>query len=74
VKSLKSGLAARTKVLNVLDKHLADATAISQETLMSYYAVMYHLRLLKTEGTVCRKGKRPFIWKSTGIGQKRLVA
>jgi predicted transcriptional regulator len=74
VKSLKSGLAARTKVLNVLDKHLADATAIAQETLLSYDAVMYHLRLLKTEGTVCRKGKRPFIWKSTGIGQKRLVA
>jgi predicted transcriptional regulator len=71
---VKSGLAARTKVLNVLDKHLADAAAIAQETSMSYGAVMYHLRLLETEGTVCRKGKRPYIWMSTGLGQKRLVA
>ena len=74
MKSVKSGLVARTKVLNVLDKHLADSTAITQETSMSYDVVMYHLRLLKMEGTVCRKGKRPYIWMSTGLGQKRLVA
>jgi len=74
VKSMKNGLKARTKLLNVLDKRSADASAIAQETAMSYDAVMYHLRLLEAEDTVRRKGRRPFFWEMTGLGQKRLVA
>jgi hypothetical protein len=34
---------------------------------------MHHLRLLESEGTVNRKGKRPYIWLLTGLGQKRLI-
>jgi len=35
--------------------------------------VMHHLHLLENEGTVSRKGKRPYIWLLTGLGQKLLL-
>ncbi|MCW4046267.1 MAG: hypothetical protein NWE99_01705 [Candidatus Bathyarchaeota archaeon] len=40
---------------------------------MSYNVVMHHLRLLQHEGTVIRRGDRPYVWMLTGLGQKRLV-
>ena len=70
---MKSGLKARTRILDVLDKQPSfDAGTIAKDTSMSYSVVMHHLRRLKTEGTVNRKGKRPYSWQSTGLGQKRL--
>jgi predicted ArsR family transcriptional regulator len=75
VKSVKSGLAARTKILNVLEKREFAASAIARDVAMSYESVRYHLRLLEAEGTVRRAGKkRPCIWLLTGLGQKRLVS
>lgn len=74
VKSVKSGLLARTKILNVLDNRSADAATIARSVGMSCDAVRHHLRLLEAEGTVRRVGKRPFSWVLTGLGQKRLVA
>jgi DNA-binding transcriptional ArsR family regulator len=73
VKNVKSGLKARTKVLNALEKRSSDATAIAKEKLLSYGVVMHHLRLLEKEGIVNRKGRRPYFWVLTGLGQKRLV-
>ena len=74
VKSLKSGLKARTKILNILDKQPVTAGTIARNTERSYAAVIHHLRLLEAEGTICRKGKRPCVWLLTGLGQKRLVS
>jgi len=71
---VKSGLIARTKILNFLDKQAANAGVISHETSLSYGAVMHHLRLLEAEGTARRVGKKPYSWLLTGLGQKRLVA
>ena len=34
--------------------------------------LLYHLKLLKNEGTVERKGNRRYVWLATGLGQKRL--
>jgi DNA-binding transcriptional ArsR family regulator len=73
VKNVKSGLKARTKILDVLEKRGADASSISKEIALSYGAVMHHLRLLENEGTLNRKGKRPYLWLPTGLGQKRLI-
>ena len=50
------------------------APAISKSVSISYNVVMHHLRLLEAEGTVIRKGTRPFSWQLTGLGQKRLLA
>jgi len=74
VKNVKRGLKTRTKILNALEKRVSDATAIAKEKSLSYGVVMHHLRLLKKEGIVNRKGKRPYFWVLTGLGQKRLVS
>jgi predicted transcriptional regulator len=71
---VKKGLKTRTKILNILEKRVSDAASIAKETTLSYGAVMHHLWLLENEGTVNRKGKRPYFWLPTGLGQKRLVS
>jgi len=74
VKNVKRGLKTRTKILNALEKRSSDAAAIVKEKSLSYSVVMHHLRLLEKEGIVKRKGKRPYFWVLTGLGQKRLVS
>jgi predicted transcriptional regulator len=56
----------------LLDSQSFSAPKIAQETTLSYAVVMHHLRLLKEEGTIERKGNRRYVWLSTGLGQKRL--
>jgi len=73
VRNVKTGLKARTKILNALEKKRSDASSIARELPLSYSTVMHHLRLLEIEGIVNRKGKRPYLWLLTGLGQKRLV-
>jgi predicted ArsR family transcriptional regulator len=70
---VKSGLKARTRILAALETHTSAATAIAKSMLLSYSVVMHHLRLLENEGTVNRKGNRPYVWVLTGLGQKRLI-
>ncbi len=72
MKNVKSGLEARTKILGVLDKQSVSASVAAGIVSMTYDVVMYHLRRLEVEQTVCRKGKRPCVWVLTGFGQKRL--
>jgi predicted ArsR family transcriptional regulator len=74
VKNVKNGLKARTRILNALEHQSLKAVAMAKETSMSYAAVMHHLRLLENEGTINRKGKRPYFWLLTGLGQKRLIS
>jgi DNA-binding transcriptional ArsR family regulator len=74
VKNVKRGLKARTKILDALEKRSSNAAAIAKEKSLSYGVVMHHLRLLEKEGIVNRKGKRPYFWVLTGLGQKRLVS
>jgi len=73
VKNVKSGLKTRTRILNGLETRASAAAAIAKGKGLSYGVVMHHLRLLENEGTVNRKGKRPYIWVLTGLGQKRLI-
>jgi DNA-binding transcriptional ArsR family regulator len=74
VKNVKRGLKTRTKILAALEKRSSNATAIANGKALSYGVVMHHLRLLEKEGIVNRKGKRPYFWVLTGLGQKRLVS
>jgi DNA-binding transcriptional ArsR family regulator len=73
IKNIKLGLRARTKILNVLVREVANAKTIAKETEMPYGVVMHHLRLLEAEGIVKREGSKPYVWTLTGLGQKRLV-
>ena len=63
---------ARTKILVLLEKQGFSASKIAKESALSYGVVIYHLKLLKNEGTVERKGNRRYVWLATGLGQKRL--
>ena len=58
IRNVHSGLVARTKILVMLEKQSFSASKIAKESALSYGVVMYHLRLLKNEGTVERKGNR----------------
>jgi predicted transcriptional regulator len=73
IRNIKSGVAARSKVLTVLDRDPFSASKISKQTGLSYGVVVYHLKLLETEATVKRKGRRHYVWVSTGFGQTRLA-
>jgi len=72
LKNFRSGLKARTKIIELLEEEEMTAGAIAKVTLLSYDVTLHHLRLLEREKIVCRKGKKPFFWISTGLGQKRL--
>ena len=72
VRNVSSGLKARTKILEALESNPYDAARIAKTSALSYSAVMHHLRLLEKEEIVHRKGRRPYYWVSTGLGQKRL--
>jgi len=72
-RNVRQGLASRTKILVVLERKSATASTLAKESKLSYNVVHHHLRLLEAEKIVlCRKEKRPYFWKLTGVGQQRL--
>ena len=73
VRNMHSGLRARSKILSNLDCGSSNAAKIAKEAALSYAVVLHHLRLLKNEGIVERRGLRPYFWVSSGLGQKRLA-
>jgi DNA-binding transcriptional ArsR family regulator len=73
IRNIRRGLQARTRILAVLEKRSGDVKSVAKESEMSYGVVMHHLKLLRAEGIVERKGSKPHIWVLTGLGQKRLV-
>ncbi len=67
------GLKARTKILEVLGQaKVLTIKEVSNLAVLSYSVSRHHLRLLEDEQIVKRTGKKPYKWKSTGKGQKRL--
>ncbi|MDR1993000.1 MAG: hypothetical protein LBQ98_05835 [Nitrososphaerota archaeon] len=73
IRNVRSGLSARTKLLMLFEREAFSAAMLVQLSCLRYNVVMYHLRLLKCEGIVERKGNRRYIWLLSGLGQKRLV-
>ena len=72
IRNVHCGIVARTKILVLLEGQEFAASKLARESALSYGVVIYHLRLLKNEGTVERKGNRRYVWLATGLGQKRL--
>ncbi len=72
IRNVHCGLIARTKILVILENQGFNAGKIAKESGLSYGVVTYHLKLLKNDGSVERKGNRRYVWLSTGLGQKRL--
>ncbi len=73
IRNVGRGLQARTRILAVLEKRSGDVKSVAKESEMSCGVVMHHLKLLRAEEIVERKGSKPHVWVVTGLGQKRLV-
>ena len=73
-RNVKRGLKARTKILEVLAAGAKAHTVkeVARLAVLSYSVARHHLRLLEDEDIVKRTGKRPYKWRLTGKGQKRL--
>jgi DNA-binding transcriptional ArsR family regulator len=72
IRNVKSGLAARSKILFLLDSRGDSASKIARASGLTYGVVTHHLRLLECQGTVERRGSKRFVWLATGYGQTRL--
>lgn len=67
------GLKARTTILEVMGRaNVLTIKEVSNLAVLSYSVSRHHLRLLEDEQIVKRAGKKPYKWKITGKGQKRL--
>lgn len=73
IRNVKPGLAARTKIILALEKNPVDAKTIAEQAEITYNVAIYHLHLLDAEKIVQKTGGRPYVWKLTGAGQKRLT-
>jgi predicted ArsR family transcriptional regulator len=72
-RNLRTGLATRTKILNVLEEKPCTAKEASQKIGKNYSSVLRQLHSLRAEGVVDRGGQKPpYVWLTTGIGQQRL--
>lgn len=72
-RNVRPGLVARTKIVLLLERRTSNAKTLAQNTGLTYAAVIYHLHLLEVEDIVLRKGKKPYSWELTGVGQQRLT-
>lgn len=73
-RNVQLGLFARTRILQILERHEAHVKGLMSASGLSYRVVVHHLHLLEEERVVARKsGKKPYVWELTGIGQQRLV-
>jgi len=73
-RNVRPGLDARTRILLLLEVEPGlTAAQIASRTGLSYSSVRLHLSSLEKEGIVARRGKRPYRWALTGLGQARLT-
>ena len=72
-KNVKQGLVTRTKIATVLDELPCTAKMISEKTSTSYSSILHHLHLMENEHIVKRNNNKPYVWKLTGTGQKKLT-
>ena len=73
IKNVNAGLTARTRIATLLEKEAMNASEISEKSGLSYSSVLHHLHLMEKERIVARSDKRPYKWRLTGAGQKRLI-
>jgi len=72
-KNVKKGLVARTKIVSTLESLQCSVRTISERTGVHYSSILHHLHLMEGEHIVARNDKKPYIWKLTGMGQKKLT-
>jgi len=73
IKNVKKGLVARTKIASALDTLQCSARVINERTGVHYSSILHHLHLMEDERIIARNEKKPYIWRLTGLGQKKLT-
>jgi predicted transcriptional regulator len=74
IRNVRAGLAARSKILQVLEQGRRTIPQAAKEAGLSYDRVSHHMRLLMRERLVDRSGtRRPFVWSLTPFGQQKLT-
>ncbi len=71
-RNVKRGLINRTKIVSILQKKPLNARELAERTGLNYNVVIHHLHLLEHEHIAVRSGKRPYVWRLTGAGQRTL--
>jgi len=71
-RNVKRGLATRTKIVSFLEERPLTAKMLTEKTGASYSSALHHLHLMEEEHIVTRRGGKPYLWRLTGVGQKRL--
>jgi len=72
-KNVKQGLVTRTKIASALEGNLFATKTIGEKSGVRYSSVLHHLHLMEDESIVEKEGRRPYMWRLTGAGQKRLT-
>jgi predicted transcriptional regulator len=72
-RNVKKGLVTRTKIISTLDQLQCTTRVINEKTGIHYSSILHHLHLMENEHIIVRNNKRPYIWKLTGLGQKKLT-
>ncbi|UCE43574.1 MAG: winged helix-turn-helix transcriptional regulator [Candidatus Bathyarchaeota archaeon] len=72
-RNIRPGLIARTQIVLQLEKDALSVRDVAQHAKLSYAAALHHIRLLEAENILVRRGKKPFRWELTGVGQQRLT-
>lgn len=73
-RNVRLGLEARSKILQVVESQASTISHIRDATGLKYPVVLYHMKLLEKERIVQKQGgKKPYLWKLTGLGQSRLI-
>ncbi|MHA1582368.1 MAG: ArsR family transcriptional regulator [Candidatus Baldrarchaeia archaeon] len=73
IRNMKRGLIVRTLILRCLREAEGSGRTIKEindETNLSYGVILHHLKKLEQERIVSRKGKKPYKWLLTGLGQR----
>jgi len=75
IRNMRRGLIVRTIILKCLREAEGSGKTvkeISDETNLNYGVILHHLRMLELEKIVERKGKKPYKWLLTGLGQRMI--
>lgn len=73
IRNVRPGLAARTKIVLALEKKPVNAKTVAEQAQITYGVAIHHLHLLEAGRIVQHTDNRPYVWRLTGAGQKRLT-
>ena len=73
IRNVQAGLLSRTKILTAIEAGSSTVSEMAKESTLTYACTIHHLKLMRREKLVERRGKRRgSFWSLTKFGQQRL--